>query len=116
MLWNVDVKSFRELPTDVRPRNKEQLVFSHGDFCMPNFLLEGNGIAGFIDLGDAALSDKWRDLSLIQWCLTKNCDGTFGNRVYEGVNPEELFSEAGIAYDKETMDYWICQVPWMNEV
>lgn len=116
LLWSADISAFQGLPTDVDPGYKGPLVFSHGDFCMPNILLDGNKIAGFIDLGDAALSSKWRDLSLIQWSLTKNSDGTFGSRVYEGVHPEDLFAEAGIAYSKEEMDYWISQVSWMSEV
>jgi aminoglycoside 3'-phosphotransferase-3 len=41
---------------------KEDLVFSHGDFCGSNIILNENNI-GIIDLGRAGKADKWLDIS-----------------------------------------------------
>jgi len=42
--------------------NNEELVFSHGDFCVSNLLLNGNNLE-FIDFGRAGIADKWYDIA-----------------------------------------------------
>ena len=42
----------------------ENLVFSHGDYCLPNILIDNNGISGFIDFGLAGISDKYMDIGI----------------------------------------------------
>jgi aminoglycoside phosphotransferase len=46
-------------------RPSEQLVFTHGDYCLPNVILEDDHLLGFIDLGRAGLADACQDLALI---------------------------------------------------
>jgi aminoglycoside 3'-phosphotransferase-2 len=60
---------------------EEDLVFTHGDFCLPNiFLRRGpNGevqIAGLIDCGRAGMADRHQDLALAVRSITHN----FGSR------------------------------------
>jgi aminoglycoside phosphotransferase len=42
----------------------EEIVFTHGDYCMPNIIIHGNSIGGFIDMGRAGMGDRYRDLAL----------------------------------------------------
>ncbi|MBR6708518.1 MAG: aminoglycoside 3'-phosphotransferase, partial [Clostridia bacterium] len=45
-------------------RPDEQLAFTHGDFCLPNLMMDDRRISGFIDLTHAGIADPYRDLSL----------------------------------------------------
>ena len=82
-------------------------VFSHGDYCLPNIFLDDNGsINGFIDLGDAGIGDKWRDIALCYRSLIHNFDGTYGGKVYKDFNPDMLFEKLGIEPNWEKLRYY----------
>jgi aminoglycoside phosphotransferase len=53
------------------PEN-EHIVFTHGDLCLPNILIQGGVSVGFVDLGAAGLSDPHRDLALIARSIRSN--------------------------------------------
>lgn len=82
-------------------------VFSHGDFCLPNVFLQDGQVSGFIDLGDAGVGDKWRDIALCYRSLKHNFDGTFDGKVYEDFEPDMLFEKLGIEPDREKLRYYI---------
>lgn len=82
-------------------------VLSHGDYCLPNILVNQGKISGFIDLGDCGVGDKWRDISLCYRSLKNNFNGTYGGKVYENFDPDLLFKKLGIEPNHEKLRYYL---------
>lgn len=47
-------------------------ALTHGDPCLPNVLVIGDELSGFVDLGSARIGDPSRDLALALWSLDYN--------------------------------------------
>ncbi|CAF0990378.1 unnamed protein product [Adineta steineri] len=64
---------------------KEDLVFTHGDYCLPNIIIDDQQcfINAFVDLGRAGIADRYYDLALglrsIQFNLGQGYDQIFLN-------------------------------------
>jgi aminoglycoside phosphotransferase len=50
----------------------EDIVVTHGDACLPNLLLDGEYISGFVDVGRLGLADRHADLALAYRSLKDN--------------------------------------------
>jgi len=88
-------------------RPEESLVFSHGDFCLPNLFLQDGRISGFLDLGRAGLADPYQDLALGYRSLKHNSDGTYDGIRYSGFSDDLLFRALGMEPDWEKVRYYI---------
>ncbi len=89
----------------VANRPEEELVFSHGDYCLPNVFLKDDHISGFLDLGRAGTADKYQDIALCWRSFLHNFDGTYGT-CYGEVNPDILFEKLGMEPDREKLRYY----------
>lgn len=85
----------------------EDWVLTHGDYCLPNLFLKDGAVSCFIDLGDTALSDRWRDIALCWRSMNSNYAGAYGGPVYENPDPERLFRELGIQPDWDKIRWHI---------
>ena len=82
-------------------------VLSHGDFCLPNIYLDNGIISGFIDLGDAGIGDKWRDIALCYRSLKHNAEGAYGGKVYPDTDPMQLFKKLQIEPDWDKIRFYL---------
>lgn len=88
-------------------RPSEELVFSHGDFCLPNIFINQNKVSGFIDLGRSGLADKYQDIALCYRSLLHDFDETYGGKADKGFDHTLLFDELEIIPDWEKIRYYI---------
>jgi aminoglycoside phosphotransferase len=59
----------------------EDLVFTHGDYCVPNIILENGKLSGFVDWAEAGVADRYQDIAL----LTRSVWNNFGKEYEESV-------------------------------
>lgn len=75
----------------------EDLVVCHGDYCLPNVIIDGTEVSGFVDVGELGVADRWWDLAVATWSVTWNL----------GPGLEELFlHEYGVEKDEDRLWFY----------
>lgn len=80
-------------------RPEEELVFSHGDYCLPNIFFSKNEISGFLDLGRSGIADRWQDIAL--------CVRSLRHNLKTDAYRERFFQELGIEPNEEKIRYFV---------
>jgi aminoglycoside phosphotransferase len=76
-----DPQAVDKLLTDlIASTPEEDLVFTHGDYCLPNIIIDEElcEVVGFVDLGRAGIADRYHDVAL--------CLGSIQYNIGEGYN------------------------------
>ncbi len=83
--------------------HQEDLVLTHGDYCLPNILLQDGQLSGFIDWGRAGVADRYADIALAVRSLRYNLGDARGEAL------ARLFlEEYGLEHvDEEKIAYFI---------
>lgn len=87
-------------------RPEEELIFSHGDYCLPNIFIKEGEIAGFIDLGRSGIADKYQDIALCIRSLVRNYVGEYSQPGLPKYDLLQLFVRLKIAPDWEKIRYY----------
>lgn len=86
----------------------EDLVLSHGDYCLPNVFLKDGKVSGFLDLGKTGIADRWQDIALCIRSLKYNICDYFGLSESDYQKYKTLFySSLGIEEDAKKLKYYI---------
>lgn len=82
---------FRELIATKPAR--EDLVFTHGDFCLPNIILKDWRVNGFIDWGRAGIADRYQDIALLARSVAHNFGAEWQTVLFEILDIEPDFEK-----------------------
>jgi aminoglycoside phosphotransferase len=52
--------------------HEPDVVFAHGDYCLPNIMVDGGRISAVIDWPHAGYSDRRVDLAAATWSIRHN--------------------------------------------
>ena len=85
----------------------EDIVLTHGDYCLPNIFAKGDRISGFIDLGKAGPADRWQDIAIAVRSLDHNFDGRYfnGKPIFD-FRPQMLLDALGVEMNEEKYRYY----------
>lgn len=100
-----DVNELYEFLVNNKP--DEDLVFSHGDYCLPNVFVDDKTIR-FLDLGKAGIADRWQDLALcirsLKYNLCELC--SVSENEFERLK-NKIYSILGVEENCEKLKYYI---------
>jgi aminoglycoside phosphotransferase len=82
-----------DLESQHQGKSAEDLVFTHGDYCLPNILIDGNEIAGFVDWSRAGVADRYKDIALVirslRWNLDEHLEKDFLTRMESPIRTKQ---------------------------
>ena len=91
---------------------QEDLVFCHGDVCMPNFLYEGHQLTAVLDVSGAGINDRYLDLSIALRTLRYNLEGLGWTLTQADV---DLFLRTyDYPFDKQRFEFYLILDELMN--
>jgi aminoglycoside phosphotransferase len=84
----------------------EDLVFTHGDASLPNFILRGEGAAGVVDLGLAGVSDRYQDFALFLRSSAHNFPGVDAGALLRAHYPLAALDERKLKFYRRLDEFY----------
>ena len=78
----------------------EDLVFLHGDYCLPNVLVEDGALTGFVDWGYAGAGDRWIDLVACAHSVQRNLGAEWSEVFLKAYGVGEMDREREAYYEQ----------------
>ncbi len=76
----------------------------HGDYCLPNVIMQNLALSGFIDNGDGGIGDRHHDLAWGLWSLQFNLEtDRYNDHFLNGYGRDDI-NENGIIYFRRIID------------
>ncbi|MBL4575098.1 MAG: aminoglycoside 3'-phosphotransferase [Opitutaceae bacterium] len=75
----------------------EDLVVTHGDYCMPNIIIKNGRLNGFIDVEWFGIADRYQDLAPAARSIERN---------FSKDHVDVFFKEYGIIPNREKIEYF----------
>ncbi|MCA0758172.1 aminoglycoside 3'-phosphotransferase [Paenibacillus sp. N4] len=79
-------------------------VIIHGDYCLPNIIMDHFAFKGFIDLGDGGVGDRHNDLYWGLWTLRYNLKTDKYKDIFLDAYGREKIDAAGLNYFTRLME------------
>lgn len=107
--WDFQEQNKNKSPNDIymellnnKPET-EDLVFTHGDYCLTNIIIDEETNIGFIDMGRGGIADRYQDIALAIRNIKYNLNLEDANKYIE-----LFFKEYGInSPDIKKIEYYI---------
>ncbi len=80
--------------------DEEDLVFTHGDYCLPNVMFRDGKLIGFIDLGYAGVGDRYLDFVAARGTIRRNLGEAWIAPFFHAYGLEEPDREKMNAYQR----------------
>ena len=77
---------------------EEDLVFIHGDYCLPNIVIRNGRLSGVIDWGYAGVGDRYLDFVSAAYTIRRNLGPEWVSLFFEEYGLQKLDEEKLMAY------------------
>ncbi len=83
----------------------EDLVFTHGDYCLPNVMVDRGEVSGFVDWGRGGVADRYKDIALVLRSLKRNTGEDLARAFFEAYGLSSYDADK-LAYYKLLDEFW----------
>ncbi len=94
-------RSIKAILNDLEERrpSSETAVFTHGDYSLPNIMIDRGRVSGFLDWRDGGIGDPYRDLPIVAKSIVRNWGEEWVDLFYKCYGLQD-------GVDQEKMEYY----------